>query len=376
MFERYKKIMDYCTACPRLCQSVCPVAMNNGNEAHSPWGLMQTLNLVRKGEIVLGEEAASLSYQCTDCRACTEQCEHSNDVPSVLNEARKITVKQELTPPKMSGFLDKFHRHNSPFSRDLLLKLKNILPSRYFKKESSVVYFPGCMTIAKTPDVIRDTFELFEKLKISFVGIYPETIQCCGYPLVSGGLEDDFVDLAEINFNLLKKYKTIISGCPSCVYTLRKTYSKYSFDLGKRVITINEFIDPYLHNINYRLKKGIRTKLMYHDPCYLSRYLKEIDLPRELISQVSGIEPVEFLRQREETDCCGQGGCYSISDKDNSNEIAKRRLEEVYEKNVQMLVTQCPSCIYAFRKNSKRLVVKDLISYLNDCIEGVKGRGK
>lgn len=364
--------MDYCTYCPRLCQAVCPVAMVDANETHSPWGLMQTMNLLRKGEIPFSAEAAALSYQCTTCRACLALCEHGNNVPDVLHEVRKLAVAGEIAPPEVSGFLSKFHRHNNPFSRDLLHKLKNIVPSRYFEPNFQVVYFPSCTTIAKCPDTIRDTFELFEKLKINFVGLYPETIQCCGYPLISCGLEDDFIDVAEINFHALKKYKLVISGSPACVYTLRETYKKYAFGLGARVVTINQFLEPYLQNINYRLKKGIRTRLMYHDPCYLSRYLKEVDLPREMIAHVSGYQPLEFSDNGHHCACSGQGGCYSVVSKENSDAIAKRRLEEVYEENIQTVVTQCPSCVHKFRKNSRHLIIKDLVSYLNDCIEGVK----
>jgi Fe-S oxidoreductase len=293
-------------------------------------------------------------------------------IPPVLHEVRQLAVKKGVAPSEISGFLEKFHRHNNPFSKDLLYRLKEIMPLKYLEKESSTVYFSSCTTIAKAPEVIADTFELFEKLKIDFVSLYPEPLQCCGYPLISGGMEDDFVDLAEINFHALRNYKTIVCGSPACVYTLKETYKKYDFSLGDRVVTINEFIEPYLNNINFKIKKGIRTKLMYHDPCYLSRYLGEIDLPRELISMVSGYQPMEFSSQGVRSGCSGQGGCYSVIAQDNSNEIAKIKLEEVYEKNVGTLVTQCPSCVHKFRKNSEQLVVKDLISYLNDCIEGVK----
>lgn len=372
MLEQFEKELEYCSTCPRLCQSACPVAMTDGNEAHSPWGLMQTLNLLRKREIPLDAEVASLSYQCTTCRGCTSQCEHLNVIPPVLHEIRKAAVKRDLAPPQISGFLAKFHRHNNPFAKDLLQKLKSLLPNKYFAHDLSVAYLASCTTIAKCPEVIADTFGLFDKLKINFVGIYPEAIQCCGYPLISAGLEEDFVDLAEINFHSLRHYKTIVSGSPACVYTLQETYKKYDFGLGNRVMTINQFLEPYLQNINYRIKKNIRTKLMYHDPCYLSRYLGEVELPRELLSQVSGYEPIEFFNHREKSSCSGQGGCFSIVAKDVSDAIAKRRLEEVTEKNVQTVVTQCPSCIHKFRKNSNRLIVKDLMSYLNDSIEGVK----
>ena len=372
MLEEFEKTMEFCSACPRLCQSACPVAMNDANEAHTPWGLMQTLNMVRKGEIPLDAEAAALSYQCTNCRACTSQCEHGNVIPPVLQEVRKLAVEKEIAPPEIAGFLAKFHRHNNPFSKDLLHKLKGVISPKYLGMDSNVVYFPSCTTIAKCPEIVSDTFSLFEKLKINFVGVYPEAMQCCGYPLISGGMEEDFLDVAEINYHALKKYKTVISGSPACVYTMRETYKKYSLGLGNRVVTINQFLEPYLENINYRLKKGIRTKLMYHDPCFSSRYLKEVDLPREMISHVSGYQPLEFFDHGAKSGCSGQGGCYSVVAQDNSNAIAKRKLEEVVDNNVQTVVTQCPSCVHKFRKNSQRLVIKDLISYLNDCIEGVK----
>jgi Fe-S oxidoreductase len=306
------------------------------------------------------------------CKNCTSNCAHHNDVPKVLQEVRNLAVEKNLAPPEIAGYLSKFHRHNNPFSKDLLNKLKEIMPASVLNNESPVTYFASCTTISKCPDVIQDTFSLFNKLKIDFVGLYPEAIQCCGYPLLASGMEDEFIDLAEINFHALKKYKTIISGSPACVYTLRETYKKYDLGLGNRVVTINEFIEPFLHNINFRLKKNLRTKLMYHDPCYLSRYLNESELPRELISQVSGYAPIEFFNNREHSQCSGQGGCYSIVEAQKSDEIARQRLEEVSEKGVQTLVTQCPSCIHKFRKNSKRLIVKDVMSYLNDCVEGTK----
>lgn len=369
MFEEHEKDLNYCSACPKLCQSKCPVVNASGNESHSPWGLMQSVNMIRMGKIRLDEETAELAYQCTTCRGCQTQCEHGIDVSSVLLDVRQEATRRGVIPKEITGFLEKFHKHNNPFSKDLLAKLRNLLSAEIIEKDSSIAYFPTCTTIAKTPEVVKDTFELFSKLEIDFVGVYPEAIQCCGYPLYSGGLEDEFVDLAEINYHALKKYKTIICASPSCVYTMRDIYSKYSLGLGERIVTMNEFLEPYLHNINFRIKKNIRTKLMYHDSCYQVRYLDDVDLPRELISQVSGYQPIEFHQSREHTSCSGQGGCFSITSQDVSNEIAKKRLEEVSETEATMVLTQCPSCIHKFRKNSNRLVVKDLISYLNDCIE-------
>lgn len=370
MLENHAKAMDTCSACPSLCQSACPVFVNDGNKSHAPWGMMQILNRVRKKEIPYNEEAAAVSYHCLTCRACNERCELGVDVPSVLMDARVEAIKQDVAPREINGFLEKFHRHNNPFSKDLLHKLKELVPAELFEKTAQVVYFPSCTTVAKTPEIVQDTFSLFKKLRIDFVGLYTDPIQCCGYPLFSAGAEYDFVDIAEINYHSLKKYKLIVTGSPACAYTLKKTYARYDMALEGKVATINQFLKPYLKNINYRLKKNLRTKLMYHDPCYLSRYLGEVELPREMIAAISGYQPTEFYENREKGACSGQGGCYSVMSKTRSDEITSKRLKEAREKKINTVVTQCPSCIHKMRKNSQNLVVKDLISYLNDCIEG------
>ncbi|HBF12178.1 MAG TPA: hypothetical protein DDW49_02105 [Deltaproteobacteria bacterium] len=372
MLEEFATLMDYCTYCPRLCQSACPVLTVGGNESHSPWGLMQTMNLLRKGEISLDSEVAALSYQCLTCRACTTLCEHLNVIPPVLHEVRKEAAKKDLAPAEIMGFLAKFHKHGNPFSKDLLTTLKQIVPAKYFEAGNPIVYLASCTTIAKAPEVIRDTFELFEKLGIDNVGIYPETMQCCGFPLISAGMEEEFVDVAELNFHALKKFKTIISGSPSCVYTLKETYKEYDFNLQPKVVTINEFLEPHLKKNKLVFKKNKAREVMFHDPCYRSRYLGEIELPRELMGMVHKEPLKEFFHHGEKSGCSGQGGCFSVVSQDVSNQIAKVRLDEVYEKGADTLVTQCPSCIHKFRKNDHgHLAVMDLVSFLNSAIQGV-----
>lgn len=371
MLEEFAKELELCSACPSLCQSACPVFVNDGNRSHAPWGIMQALNRVRKRELPFNEEIGALSYQCLTCRGCTEQCEHGVDVAEVVKKTRIKAVKAEVAPKEIAGFLEKFHKHNNPFSKDLLTKLKTILPERHFKPNAEVIYYSTCGNISKCPEVISDTFELFDKLGIDFVAPYADPIQCCGYPLLSAGAEYEFVDLAEVNYHSLKHYKTIITGSPSCALTLRETYKKYDMSLSTQIVTINEFLQPYLNNINYRLKKNIKTKIMFHDPCYLSRYLNQSELPRELIGNITGYPPEEFYSNRRDTTCSGQGGCYTLVEKGHADEITKSRLQECKERDIKTVVTQCPTCLFKMRNNSKRMVIKDLVSYLNDCIEGV-----
>ncbi|OVE82042.1 hypothetical protein BVY03_01980 [bacterium K02(2017)] len=370
MLEEFTKQLEICNTCPNLCQSVCPVYLSDGNQSHSPGGLLKVMNQLRKKNFKLDTDIANLSYQCVTCQACQEKCEHDINVPDILQLVRNKSLKSGLAPTEIKGFVEKFYRHNNPYSKDLLKKLHEIIPKKYFKPENNIVYYASCTTICKTPEIVKDTFSLFDKFKIDFVSPYTDTIQCCGYPLQSAGAEEDFVDFIEINYNSLKKYKQIITGSPACAHTLIKTYAKYNCNLASKVITINEFIEPYIKNINFRLKKRLRTKMMFHDPCYLSRYLKQIDLPRDLISSVTGFAPEEFFDNGKQCSCSGQGSTYSVIEKENANQITKKRLAECKERDINLVVTQCPSCVFKLKQNSKNFIIKDLISYLNDCIEG------
>lgn len=330
---------------------------------------MQSLNRVRLKKIPFNAEVAEQMYHCLSCKACTTLCEHDIEIPPVLHEARRLAVKKEMTPPLVAEYMEKFHKHNNPYSKDLSKKLKDLLKDFNYPKDSNIVYYASCTTICKCPEIIKDTFELFEKLGIDFVTPYTDPIQCCGYPLLSAGAEYEFVDLAEINFNSLKNYKQIITGSPACAHTLKTKYNEFQFDLEDKVITINQFLEPYLKNINFNVRKNLRHKIMWHDPCFMARYLKDTESPRSLIGRVSGYAPGEFFANRDTTKCSGQSGCYPMLEPEMADAITKTRLAECKDEKINTVVTQCPSCVHKMRKNSSRMVIKDLVSYLNDCIQ-------
>lgn len=366
MFDKHSKAMEICSACPSLCQSVCPAYLNESNKSYSPWGMMQNFNRIRKDELPFTKEVANLAYHCVTCKACTEQCEHKVDIPSVVQDVRIESLKQELAPPEIMHFSETFHRHNNPYSIDLLQKLRQIVPKEFFNNSASTIYYPSCTAIAKAPEIIQDTFSLFKKLKITDISVYTDPIQCCGYPLLSTGAEYEFVDLAEINFHSLDKYKLIVTTCPSCAYTLKKTYTDYHFDLSQKVVTISQFLDNVLKKTKPKTIKAI-NKAMYHDPCHLSRYLDESELPREIMTRVSGQTPIEFFDNKRNTVCCGYGGCYSVTS-DTAKGIATKRLTECLEKNIPTLVTQCPTCTYKMQEASDQLKVMDIVSYVHKCL--------
>jgi len=91
--------------------------------------------------------------------------------------------------------------------------------------------------------------------------------------------------------------------------------------------------------------KNTKMKVTYHDPCYLGRYCRLYDIPRELIQSIPGIELIEMERNRMDAWCCGAGGGVKLGKHDYAAAVGKERVEEAIASTADVLVTACPVCI-------------------------------
>jgi Fe-S oxidoreductase len=103
-----------------------------------------------------------------------------------------------------------------------------------------------------------------------------------------------------------------------------------------------------------------RVRAAYHDPCYLGRYRKVYDAPREWIKSLTGKEPIEFYRRREKSYCSGAGGLLPVSSPKTADAITKNRLQEFRDTKADALVTACPTCARRFKKIDRKLTVLTL----------------
>ena len=88
-----KPVAEYetCVYCPRLCRSVCPVAVGSAREAATPTSMMTGPFLAILGTLER-EEAGALASLCTSCGACTSFCKVQRPVGDLLAEARSSLV--------------------------------------------------------------------------------------------------------------------------------------------------------------------------------------------------------------------------------------------------------------------------------------------
>lgn len=99
--------LDNCTYCPKLCRFACPTARTYGTESVIPRQLMLTAQLHRNASRRLDAESASRLYACVDCGACTQVCEHGNDVSLALTDLRRKLAQTDESPTYVRDLMSK-----------------------------------------------------------------------------------------------------------------------------------------------------------------------------------------------------------------------------------------------------------------------------
>ena len=111
--------------------------------------------------------------------------------------------------------------------------------------------------------------------------------------------------------------------------------------------------------------------LTYHDPCYLGRFEKVYDEPRDVIRATGG-KLVELGRHGERSFCCGGGSAGFMREQEVKRRVDVERKEEIAGSGAQTLVTSCPEC--KMMLNAAVEETKDLAELVADSLKGGSSR--
>jgi len=359
-----KKMMDYCTYCPKMCRFSCPVSEVTKKETFTPWGKMQVARWLFDKNLPLSPEDILPVYQCTNCLHCQKYCEHNNDVPEALREIRNLAVENYVAPPKVYEVEKNYSKFNNPYGVELPLPR----PPVRSKSKSEVLFFPSCHTRKFFPQRITTYFELFEKLKIKNVRLHEDSVPCCGEPLRALGFKNQFEEIAQIQYYNFKKYRYIVTDGPECCVSIGSHYRQTGHSLDDKVLHLLEFLDPYLEHSNYRTQGKVRGRLIYHDPPFLTRHGRSGDLPRKLISHITGFMPLDLSFSDDDSLSSGVEGSYGMIFPDISQKISFRILEEISNRRIKKLITACSQSEEQFRRLAKGIEIQDIYEFLNEQI--------
>ena len=202
---------------------------------------------------------------------------------------------------------------------------------------------------------LRDAVEVLRKLGVEF-GYLADDEPCCGGALHYMGLEEEFDKHACGMYEKIKSFgaKRLIGIVPSCTYAIRNLAASRvdGFDLE-----VKHFLQVVLENIqSVELRFPGEVKVVYHDPCQLTRYLELVDEPRQALRAIKGIELVSTeWTSGEWATCCGGGGGFEAVFPELSQILAVNRARELVETGAQIIATHCPGCIMQLKSGLKEL---------------------
>ncbi|MFO1519314.1 MAG: (Fe-S)-binding protein [bacterium] len=383
----WKDIFDVysCTECGR-CTAQCP-AWNTGkplNPKEINIHLKEYMYSHMKGLTSKNEEektksliplvpeviAPDVLWSCTTCRACEEACPVFIEfVERIVDMRRDLVLMRGEFPEEAQTSMRNIENNGNPWGigfdeRATWAKGLNV-PSLSEKPEVDVLYWVGCAGSFddRNKKVSTAVVKILQEAKVDFAILGPEET-CTGDPARRIGNEYLFQTLAKQNIETMGKYKfkTVLAQCPHCFNTIKNEYPQFGGNF--EVVHHTDFIAELIQKGKVKPVKQLKESLTYHDSCYLGRYNKIYDAPREILKAIPGVEYKEAELSKETGRCCGAGGGRMWMEERLGTRVNHKRLEDLQTVQPQTIASACPFCKVmitdATRDKHVELPVKDV----------------
>ena len=208
------------------------------------------------------------------------------------------------------------------------------------------LFWTGCAGNydARIAAVVKATTQVIRSagIEVNFLG---DDEACTGDAARRLGEEGLFQQLALRNIDTLKRHgvERIVTHCAHCFHVLKNEYPRFGFDC--EVYHHSEVIAQLLRDGRLRLNANAQQVATLHDSCYVGRYNRIFDEPREILRAVHGVKTVEMPRHGEHSFCCGAGGANYWYDAPKREPVGVIRIREALQAGAQTVVAECPFCI-------------------------------
>ncbi len=362
-----------CIMCNR-CQEVCP-AYNTGKQL-SPSALeINKRYLIKElgDHLVKGEEvdqklvgqtiSESAVWACTSCAACVEICPVGNEpMFDILNIRRDLVMMESQFPKQLQTAFNGMERNGNPWNmnkdrlewvgQDSSLRVPTVKENTDFE----VLYWVGCAGAfeQRGQDIARSFAKIMNKAGVNFA-VLGNDESCTGDSARRAGNEYLFAMMAEQNVETLNAagVKKIVTTCPHCLHTLKNEYPQFGGNY--EVVHHTQFINNLIAEGKINTKQSAKTKITFHDPCYLGRHNGEYDAPRAVL-KATGLDTREMERNRNRSFCCGAGGGNMWKEEEEGGQaVRQNRFEEAQSTGADVICTGCPFCMTMLRDAGKEL---------------------
>ena len=343
--------LNSCMQCG-MCAGTCPWHLTDG-----PFNIRK---MIRMGQLGLEgfESDENVLYGCTTCNHCVTKCPRGVKIIDIMRSMRAMIAEAGTMPAALKTFSGSIFSNGNPWSQPREKRVDWMKDMQVPTFAEGTEYFLSiCCTSAydvRSQKIARSLIKVLDAAGVSY-GIIGNEESCCGESLRKIGDEEQFMNLAQKNIELLnsKGVKKMIVTSPHCYYTYTKEYPEFGGEF--EVVHHSQLLAGLVKDGKIKLSNDVARKITYHDPCYLGRHNEIYDDPRAAIEALPGAEFSEMKRVRNSSLCCGAGGGRLVMETPPEWRFSDMRVTEALEGGSNTLATACPYCISMLEDSIKTL---------------------
>ncbi len=224
-------------------------------------------------------------------------------------------------------------------------KFRNLAPSNYLRM--NIELFIPCFIDQLFPDTAFNTVKLLEKAGCK-VHYNPEQT-CCGQPAFNAGFWDDAKAVGSKFLNDFPSDTVIVSPSASCTGMVKNYYNDLFTNtavhnkcrnIQSNIYELSDFLINVLQFDNFGAE--LDGKAVYHDSCAGLRECHIKDEPRQLLSNVLGLELIEM---KDNETCCGFGGTFAVKFDGISTAMAQQKVDNAIAADADYIISTDASCL-------------------------------
>ncbi|HKP95820.1 MAG TPA: (Fe-S)-binding protein [Fibrobacteria bacterium] len=228
-----------------------------------------------------------------------------------------------------------------------------------------VQLFHTCIINEIYPEVGLSVVNILERLGVEVEVPLAQT--CCGQPAFNAGFHADARKVARHTLDLLSATEgpiVVPSGSCGDMITHQyhmlfkgddaddrdgKAYAAKAHAVSERCYEFSVFLVDVLGVTDLGARLGL--KAAYHPSCHLLRGLGARTQPRALLAGVEGLECADFKDQEE---CCGFGGMFSVKNAAISTGMLENKLRNLEASGAKAVVSCDMGCLMHMEGGVKR----------------------
>jgi glycolate oxidase iron-sulfur subunit len=364
--------LDACVSCG-LCLPHCPTFRLTGDEAASPRGRLAAMAAFAEGLAVMDGTFEDIMGYCLQCRACEAVCPSLVPFGRMMEGTRaEITVQRPATARRIRHWLlttllgsrplvrvvslaaavgQRLRLERAPLGalrklgglRPLPLRRPTVVGERYAAEGASrgtAALLAGCVMDPWFAEVHAATIGLLRAAGYDVV--VPEAQTCCGALAAHDGAADGARRLAAHNVAAFAGADVVVADAAGCTAHL-KDYGHWAdggADLAARVVDVTELVASLIEEGALPALDRDGPAVAVQDPCHLRHAQRITAAPRAIVAaaghRVVEIDPVGL--------CCGAAGAYTLLEPEASDELGRRKADQVRRSGSTVVASANPGC--------------------------------